>query len=680
MITKIISIGLSDIVYDKLTSFLSEKPFMFLSVSSGTEALQKISASDDNKKIIFINDRIYNMSAKSILREIKKIDKNIPTILIGQSMQGKELSELYKYGLTASIFSPFEKIDILEICNTVCDKQTETHNESLVQLPICIATTDISFNITFWNDEAEKQTGLKKEEMIKKNIFEVFSASEQNKSEYLLSKIADDYHSQYYKAKLAQSGSGYIFGFYDISQTLEKEKESERMLNQMVILNDISRTISTTLDIDEFLDNLIQQLHWIYAPTETRFFIYNNDENAFILSREKSVTGYEIQSVKKLTAENSPIEQILDSFMSVSFMTREEHNHFPDDKSLETLVYLPVKKMDEIVAIITMGSDKAHFFDDVLLSSLELLSDIVGISYQNVVFYYLSEEKNDELKAAFNDLRNAKEAIEQQAGYLSQLLEETEKSRLIIEKQNQLKERELKKAAELQNNLLPDKIFESEHIAFESIYIPCLEVAGDIFDVITLENGKIGILVADVSDHGVSSAMIAAMFKMVFSIYSKDYPDSPKMVFKKINEVMHENINTGDYVTAFYGTYDPNTKEFKYASAGHPAVIICDAFGSNVRLLDTDGFFVGMFDFSDYEEKSVTLESGDHLLLYTDGIYEIKNKSNEEYSKERLEENFIRAIQDMNMFPLATLLVTAEMFAEGVPYDDDLTLLHTIIK
>ena len=549
--------------------------------------------------------------------------------------------------------------------------------------PIGLVILNNQDEIEVWNQKLVDLTGFHFSDVNHKNLYQLFNILKTNNSLYHFSFITKDASILNFKAetKWLESENRTVVAIQDITEQVQKEKDSERLLNQMVILNDLSRTISTELDFNAFIETFCQQLQWIYAPTLTRFFVKNiANPNSFKLVKHKSNADYTYNADNTLlTKENSPLEEIIEGQSSKNFFTKSEHEQFSDSEDFETLTYYPIIQNNEVSAIISISDLKPHFLDDITITSLELLSDIAAISLQNVKFYSDINKKNTQMEIVIQDLQEAKEAIEQQAGYLSQLLEETEQARTIIEKQNKNKKRELDKAAELQQSLLPEKMFESEHCAFESIYIPCNEVAGDIYDVILREDGHIGILIADVSDHGVSSAMIAAMFKMVFSIYSKEHY-SPAKVFEEVNRILIDNIVSDDFVTAFYGIYNPENGDFVYASAGHPEALVCDSTGNSIQKLETDGFFIGMFDFTKFEEKKTTLKSGDHLFMYTDGIYEIKNPSEEEYGKEKLFESFIDSIQDMNMFPLATLLVTAEMFSEGIPYDDDITLIHTIIK
>ena len=645
---------------------------------------------------VFINTKDSPLSPMELLESLTANYPSLHIIFVGQKQTSETLIPLLKAHLTdyiaEDVFEPeficcFNKLNTLhsklqapKIQSQNTPVLQQASNNLIQQSPVGIATLDRDKNISSWNMAAKEATGLSESDVINGSFFSFFETQSQESTGYILSRMhPKTLNVNHFKAFFSEVETGFIVALINIDDRVQKETESEHLINQMVILNDLSRTITSALNLGEFLETLTQQLLWIYSPSAVRIYLYDEEEDIYFLAGFKQPDSATYEPIEILTTENSPLKDILETGIPMCYHSQDKHEQFEDAREFETLIYYPVQNKGHIVSILSMVSETTHFFDDAVLSAFELLCDIIGISLQNVLLYEDINEKNEELNSLLGDIQDAKEAIEQQAGYLSQLLEETEQSRRLIEKQNELKERELNKAAELQENLLPDKMFESDICAFESIYIPCNEVAGDIYDVIKFDDGRIGIIIADVSDHGVSSAMIAAMFKMVFSIYCKQL-DSPKEIFEKINEVMNETINTGDYVTAFYGILTPETKEFRYASAGHPAAIVCDAFGENIRLLNTDGFFIGMFDFSDYEEKSVILNSGDHVLMYTDGIYEIKNKSEEEYSKERLQENFVNTIKDMNMFPLATLLVTAEEYAEGIPYDDDLTLLHTIIK
>ena len=196
---------------------------------------------------------------------------------------------------------------------------------------------------------------------------------------------------------------------------------------------------------------------------------------------------------------------------------------------------------------------------------------------------------------------------------------------------------ELNLAAEFQTTFLPKKERLSELKGVKSDYIfkPLLKVSGDFIDISKLEENVYGYFISDISGHGVAAALISAMLKVFFSLYGKDVL-SPQLLFDLLNQEFFSYLNSGEYFTSFYGIYFVEEKKFVYTNANHPAPLLLRVKTGEIVHLNTEGFFVGVFKESAFEEKEVVLETGDRILFYTDGIIEAKNERQQEFGEARL--------------------------------------------
>lgn len=196
---------------------------------------------------------------------------------------------------------------------------------------------------------------------------------------------------------------------------------------------------------------------------------------------------------------------------------------------------------------------------------------------------------------------------------------------------------ELNLAAEFQHTFLPNKENLSNFKGVKSDYLfkPLLKVSGDFIDISMLEENVYGYFISDISGHGVAAALISAMLKVFFSLYGKDVL-SPQLLFELLNQEFFSYLNSGEYFTSFYGIYFVEEKKFVYTNANHPAPLLLKVKTGQIIPLNTDGFFVGVFRDSKFEEKEVFLEKGDRILFYTDGIIEAKNSNHEEFGEMRL--------------------------------------------
>ncbi len=247
------------------------------------------------------------------------------------------------------------------------------------------------------------------------------------------------------------------------------------------------------------------------------------------------------------------------------------------------------------------------------------------------------------------------------------------KAKKLLEERNRTITEELALASELQKSLLPRETPADLPLTISHRYLPFLSVGGDYYDYISLGSGKVGIIIADASGHGVASAFLTAMMKSAFT-HIACRTDSPAQVLTKINEEFCRTIRTDHYITAFYIIVDTENMECVYANAGHPKQIIIHDNGE-ADLLSSPGFFLGTFETTKYEERKLTLQSGDRLMLYTDGLLETTDSKMQPFGRERLL-SIIRDAGDMDIELLSNEVITRLLeFMGGEQFQDDITLL-----
>jgi sigma-B regulation protein RsbU (phosphoserine phosphatase) len=194
---------------------------------------------------------------------------------------------------------------------------------------------------------------------------------------------------------------------------------------------------------------------------------------------------------------------------------------------------------------------------------------------------------------------------------------------------------DLDHARVIQTNLLPRGFADSAFMKVGARYIPASTVGGDYYDFFKIDQEHYGLIVADVSGHGVAAAMIMAMTKVLLKTFSPQII-SPKQTLEKINSIFQNDIKTDNFVTVFYAILNTNTKQLTYVSAGHNPIIYMDKKTKEYELIKAEGLFLGVFEDMLLQDRSRITKSGDRIVLYTDGLTEAENKSGEMYSMERL--------------------------------------------
>ena len=233
---------------------------------------------------------------------------------------------------------------------------------------------------------------------------------------------------------------------------------------------------------------------------------------------------------------------------------------------------------------------------------------------------------------------------------------------------------ELEVASKMQQSILPTQLPSTSDYQVAASMEPARSVGGDFFDFVNLEDGRVGIAIADVSDKGVP----AALFMMSSRTLLKGAAiggSGPGQVLREVNNLLEEDNESAMFVTVLYAEYDPATGELAYANGGHNAPLIFREDGSSTLLPLTDGVALGLMPGLEYRQKTVTLSPGDTLVLYTDGVTEAMSPDNEEFGLERLREIFAGAPpSDPEAINTAIFQAVGD-FAGDTPQSDDITCL-----
>ena len=235
---------------------------------------------------------------------------------------------------------------------------------------------------------------------------------------------------------------------------------------------------------------------------------------------------------------------------------------------------------------------------------------------------------------------------------------------------------EMDTARQIQLSILPREIPTIRGLDISARYLPMTSVAGDFYDFILIDEKRIGILVADVSGHGMPAALISSMLKIALDGQTKCALE-PARVLAGLNQALCGKFQ-GHFVTAAYVVVDTERQSLLYAGAGHPPLILMDRSAEEARDFVENGLFLGFFPEATYTAVEIPFKVGDWGVLYTDGILEMTDPSDEQFGLDR----FKRFLQD-NHGLSTTQFVDALLeelsrwsnLASGREAEDDITLL-----
>ena len=235
---------------------------------------------------------------------------------------------------------------------------------------------------------------------------------------------------------------------------------------------------------------------------------------------------------------------------------------------------------------------------------------------------------------------------------------------------------ELATARQIQASLLPKRAPRISGITMAARYLPMNDVAGDVYDFVKLDNYRQGILIADVSGHGVAAALIASMVKGAFRAQI-DNIEKPERVLDGMNRILTGQLDL-QFVTAICIFIDMETRILRYSGAGHPPLLIQPKDREQCISLQQNGLILGQFPDATYSSAERLLVTGDRILLYTDGILEATNANDEEFGENSLHK-FLAQHSELQAESCADTLLEAvgdwTSLRRDESQDDDLTLV-----
>lgn len=413
------------------------------------------------------------------------------------------------------------------------------------------------------------------------------------------------------------------------------EEENLRLKNaveELSILNEISVAISSTMKVEEINKLIISKCIKTMGVEQGAVTLLREDQaeplKTFVRVMDKkldnipyrlgmSLTGWMLKNQKPLLINDISTD---DRFSGISLETGK----------IKSVLSVPLKVKNKTVGLISLFNKKGEGFTQ---EDLRLLSIIAIQSAQTIENARLYEE---ERKLA--DL-----------------------------------EEDLKIARRIQESLLPKENPVIEGAEIFGCSISAKQVGGDYYDFIQIDDSHLGIVIADVVGKGTPAALLMANLQA--TLRGQALIDrSVKDTVTKVNFMMSKSMDTGKFITLFYGILDIKTKTFTYSNAGHNFPYLLGKDGK-VKTLEKGGTVLGTFDDFVYEEETVQLNVGDLILLYTDGVTEATSEKDEMFETERLLKT-LKDNQGITAQEISQKIVEDVLSFQGsLPQNDDITLV-----
>jgi sigma-B regulation protein RsbU (phosphoserine phosphatase) len=232
-------------------------------------------------------------------------------------------------------------------------------------------------------------------------------------------------------------------------------------------------------------------------------------------------------------------------------------------------------------------------------------------------------------------------------------------------------DKELGVARRIQESILPREMPNVAGLTIAARYRPMTAVAGDFYDFVEVDERRVGVLVADVSGHGVPAALIASMVKIAVAA-QHPHADRPSAVLAGMNQALSGRLG-GQYVTAAYLFIDREAGLLRYGGAGHPP-LLRGRRGEPPEELEDNGLPLGLMDGADYPQLERPLRAGDRCLLYTDGLFDATNAAGEFFGLDRVKAALVQGAA-LSADEAVDLLLDRMSDWAGTTAGDDLTIV-----
>ena len=411
-------------------------------------------------------------------------------------------------------------------------------------------------------------------------------------------------------------------------------------IDKLRMLLDITKTISRSLDLDEVLNLVMDTLDSLIPYDAAGIYLvkcsaplaeWEGDLDETCVFHTQAVRGYDIDDLQELhlkMGEGLIGHVAVTGKPYVSHDVGQDHRYINARPRTQSEMVAPIISNEEVIGVFDLESDELDAYTNDDLEVLMLLASQVAIIIEKVMLH-------------------------------EQLIE---KQRL---------QTQLEVARQVQLQLLPGRDPQIEGYDISAYNFPTEEVSGDYYDWVRVYDDQIGIVIADVSGKGVPAALLMAFLRASLRA-ATHIGYAPHISMSKVNYLLWESIERNQFVTAFHGILDATNRTLSYSNAGHSPALLMKADGTS-HFEERGGVPLGMFRDSRYYEYFETIESGEVLVLYTDGVTEAMNAAGEEYGRERL----ITAVRECRDQPARDMIdfMHRDLIAwtEGHGITDDVT-------
>ncbi len=495
------------------------------------------------------------------------------------------------------------------------------------------------FTSTFQKEDNSSLIGLSLKEIGLQEISELINTGVQKQKtrfDNFLPLHTPKLGKQYFEIKISQISLDnicWIMFLTNTTKTLDQEKKLLHSNEELSVLYEMSQLSIKKMADETILSNAFEQFS-LLTSLERGFFI--PDKKAL----SKNAICYNL-TAKEIIKIEKHFKRPIAKEVQIVIPTEGHSNTIPILKGIKF----------SIAVSFPVYCEKEKFGTLFFFSTKNNLLRFSNLKFYNLVGYQigLAIEKAD----LFNRIEDsAKE----------------------IMKKNDIFNDEMKLAQKMQTELLSLKLPDKKGINFAIKYIPSYRLSGDFYDIFEIAENKIGVIIADVCGHGINAALITTFLKASVFGMSKECP-KPNNLLNKLNKKLSGVLSSKTYVTAYYLIIDLAENKISFSNGGHPYPIFYNKKQNKLEELKTDGTLLSVTPFSEYVTETKKIGSGDRIVLFTDGIFDIRNKKGDFIPKENITQLIFNE-QNINGVELIDkILQEMYNFKGSSDFEDDINLI-----
>jgi sigma-B regulation protein RsbU (phosphoserine phosphatase) len=396
-------------------------------------------------------------------------------------------------------------------------------------------------------------------------------------------------------------------------------------VQELLRLQKAAQKINSILDLDQLIDKIVNEIACSFGCVELNVFLYEPDRSEMVLAGVHGCTLHGKGHRLKVGKEGMVGYVAATGQMRYAPDVRLDPYYRACEENTLSEVAIPLHVESQLVGVLTASHAELDAFPADELRLLQALANHIAVAVQNA--------------RLFEEERSQREKLT----------------------------REAQEARAIQQALLPRSSPFIPGFAVSGMSIPAGAVGGDWYDFIDLKDGRWGLVLADVAGKGTAAALLMSATRAMSRSLAEN-SCSPAEVLTKLNQLLVEDFPSGRFVTMVYGVLDPARRTFKFANAGHLPPVLVDSLG--VQFLQSEAGLPLGIRHGNYTETTVSLSEGARVALYSDGITEATNLTDEEYGPTRLSAHLLGKDASME-----SLLEDVRSFANGAGLRDDATVV-----